>query len=194
MNLRSNKPFIELDGEKVTRQILFASHKDRTISFPNYLQAGYKPLTLALLVNGYYDNPDLRESIKDYPGCGEYTSTLLVDGEEFVENPEIVFNPQTRLWELKNGQSKKVELPEDGVFRCFDVKTGLPSKTGRHVADEYSILPPYFKREDRDVNSLQGVHTIIRFHGQYQPLVINVTHELNESVPHIGARMMLSSV
>ncbi len=188
---RSDNPFIELSGKKVTASILFAQNKDRTLSFPRYLQAGFRPLELGLIMNGYYDNPRFRESILDYPGFGEYAGALLVDGKELIEEPELIFNPGTRLWELRGGKSRTVELPDNGLINYFDPETGLPAKAGRHVSEEHEFLPPYFKREDRDMSNLQGVHTVIRFHGQYQPLVIDATHELNENVPHIGARMII---
>ena len=140
------------------------------------------------MMNGYYDNLTLRESIKDYPGFGEYAFGLLLDEKEFIEDPELVFDPETSLWTLKSGRPRKVELPEEGQVRYFNPETGLPAKRGRRVPEEYGFLPPYFRRSEG-----KGVRTIIRFHGQYQPLVIDASHELNESVPHIGARMTLDA-
>ncbi|MBI4163069.1 MAG: hypothetical protein HY513_05275 [Candidatus Aenigmarchaeota archaeon] len=183
--------FIEVGGRKVTRKILFASHNGRTASFPNYLQAGFDSLSLAAMVSAYYNDPDFRQSVRDHEGFGEYADAVLVDGTELVEEPGFEYDSIAGLWKLKDGKPRKVDLPEDGIFWHFDPKTGLPAKSGMEVQEEYGLLPPYFKREDRDMPSLSGVHTIIRFHGQYQPLVIDVTHELNQRVSHIGARMII---
>ncbi len=185
MLLEQSKNFIDVGNRQVSESIFFMETKDTIYSLPHYTAIGCRPLALGFIMNMYFDCPVFRTSVKNYPGFGEYAKELLVNGEELIEEPQIHFNARTMLWELKNGKSRKVELTEECQIRYFDPKTGLPARNGRRVPEEYGLLPPYFKM------SPKGVRTIIRFHGQYQPLVIDATHELNESVPHVGMRRII---